>query len=41
MQLTNSNVIVQDGVEDVENQQQFSEAMRTMKRMNLPASSIV
>jgi len=41
MQLTNSNTIVQDDAEDVENQQQFSEVMHTIKRMNLPASSIV
>jgi len=41
MQLTNSNAIVQDDAEDVENQQQFSEAIHTIKRMNLPASSKV
>ena len=38
MQLTNYNAIVQDDAEDVENQEQFSEAMYTIKRMNLPAS---
>jgi len=41
MQLTNSNAIVQDDAEDGENQRQFSKGMRTIKRMNLPASSIV
>jgi len=41
MQLTNSNAIVQDDAEDVENQQQFSEAMRTTKRIKLPTSLIV
>ena len=41
MQLTNSNAIVQDDAEDVENQQQFSKAMPTIKRIKLPTSLIV
>jgi len=41
MQLTNSNAIVKDDENDVENQQQFNKAMHTIKRMNLPASSKV
>jgi len=39
IQLTNSKAIVQDDTENVKNQQQFSEAVRIIKRMNLPASS--
>jgi len=41
MQLTNSNAIVQDDADYVENQQQISEAMRTIKQINLLASSKV
>jgi len=41
MSLTNSNAIVQDDVEDAEDQQQFSKIKRTIRRMNLLASSRV
>jgi len=41
MQLTNSNTIVHDDADDVENPQQISEAMSTIKRINLPAISKV
>jgi len=41
MQLTFSIALVRDDAVDVENQQQSGEARRTIKRMNLPASSKV
>ena len=41
MALTNSNAIVQDDAEDAEDQQRFSNIKRTIRRMNLLASSRV
>ena len=41
MPLTNPNAIVQDDAEDTKDQQQFSKVMRTIRRINLLASSIV
>jgi len=41
MQLTGFNANVEDDAENMENQQQFNEAMHTIKLMNFPASSKV